>query len=47
MVEEIQKRTRQFAKRQTTWFRKEIKIEWYHPNEADKILSETKVYLEN
>ena len=47
MVEEIQKRTRQFAKRQTTWFRKENKIEWYHPNEADKILSETKVYLEN
>ena len=47
MVEEIQKRTRQFAKRQTTWFRKENKIEWYYPNEADKILSETKVYLEN
>ena len=47
MVEEIQKRTRQFAKRQLTWFRKEAKIEWYLPFEQDRILADIKVYLEN
>ena len=47
MVEKIQKRTRQFAKRQLTWFRREAKIEWYQPVEQDRILSDIKVYLEN
>ena len=47
MVEEIQKRTRQFAKRQLTWFRKEAKIDWYQPVEQDRILADIKVYLEN
>ena len=47
MVEEIQKRTRQFAKRQLTWFRREAKIEWYQPAEQDRILADIKVYLEN
>ena len=47
MVEEIQKRTRQFAKRQLTWFRREAKIEWYKPLEDDRILADIKVYLEN
>ena len=47
MVLEIQKRTRQFAKRQLTWFRKEAKIEWYQPVEQYRILDDIKVYLEN
>ena len=47
MVEEIQKRTRQFAKRQLTWFRREAQIEWYQPVEQNRILDEVKVYLEN
>ena len=47
MVENIQKRTRQFAKRQLTWFRREAKIEWYEPVEQDRILADIKVYLEN
>ena len=47
MVDEIQKRTRQFAKRQLTWFRKETKIEWYQPVQQDRILADIKVYLEN
>ncbi len=47
MVEEIQKRTRQFAKRQLTWFRRETEIEWYQPVEKDRILADIKVYLEN
>ena len=47
MVEEIQKRTRQFAKRQLTWFRREAKIGWYQPVVQDRILADIKVYLEN
>jgi tRNA dimethylallyltransferase len=47
MVEGIQKRTRQFAKRQLTWFRMEAKIEWYQPVEQGRILPDVKVYLEN
>ena len=47
MVEEIQKRTRQLAKRQLTWFRREAKIEWYQPVKQDRILPDVKVYLEN
>jgi tRNA dimethylallyltransferase len=47
MVEEIQKRTRQLAKRQLTWFRREAKIKWYKPFEQDRILADIKVYLEN
>ena len=46
MVEEIQIRTRKFAKRQLTWFRREAKIEWYQPLEKDRILADIKVYLE-
>ena len=46
MVEEIKKRTRQYAKRQMTWFRKEKNIEWYKPNAIDKILDKIEVYLE-
>ena len=47
MVYEIQKRTRHFAKRQLTWFRREPKIVWYHPFEQNRILNDIKVYLEN
>ena len=47
MVEEIQKRTRQFAKRQLTWFRGEAKIKWYQPANQGRILTDIKVYLEN
>ena len=47
MVEEIQKRTRQFAKRQLTWFSREANIKWHKPIEQDRILDDIKVYLEN
>ncbi|HHZ87208.1 MAG TPA: tRNA (adenosine(37)-N6)-dimethylallyltransferase MiaA, partial [Candidatus Lambdaproteobacteria bacterium] len=46
MVEEIQKRTRQYAKRQMTWFRKENNIGWHKPDDIDEILDNIKVYLE-
>ena len=46
LVKNIQKRTRQYAKRQMTWFRKEAKIAWYNPHDEIAILDKIKVYLE-
>jgi tRNA dimethylallyltransferase len=46
MVEEIQKRTRQYAKRQMTWFRKENNIGWHKSDDIDEIFDKIKVYLE-
>jgi tRNA dimethylallyltransferase len=38
-VSEIKKNTRQYARRQLTWFRKDPSINWFNPNvEMDKIL---------
>ena len=38
-IEEIKKNTRQYAKRQMTWFRKDKEIEWINPAQVDKIVS--------
>jgi tRNA dimethylallyltransferase len=38
-VEEIKKNTRQYAKRQMTWFRKDKKIEWINAKQSDDIVS--------
>ena len=46
LVQKIQQRTRQYAKRQLTWFRRESNIEWHQPNDEDTILAKIKVYLE-
>ena len=42
----IQQRTRQYAKRQMTWFRKESHLIWKHPDDKQRILEECKVCLE-
>ena len=42
----IQQRTRQYAKRQFTWFRKDSFLHWHSPRERDRILSEISVCLE-
>lgn len=46
MVKEIKKRTRNYAKRQFTWFAREKDINWYtYPEETDSILSITSRFL--
>ena len=35
---DIKKNTRQYAKRQMTWFRKDKEISWFHSGETDKII---------
>jgi tRNA dimethylallyltransferase len=37
-VEKIKTNTRRFAKRQMTWFRKDKEINWFHPDDQQKIL---------
>lgn len=36
-VEEIKKNTRRFAKRQLTWFNKDVNIQWFSPLESEEI----------
>ena len=37
-IEKIKKNTRNFAKRQITWFKKDEDINWYHPKQSKEIL---------
>ena len=46
LVPLIQQRTRQYAKRQLTWFRKENHLVWSHPDKKEQILNEYMVCLE-
>jgi tRNA dimethylallyltransferase len=46
LVKNIQQRTRQYAKRQMTWFRREAKIAWHQPDNEAAIFDKIKIYLE-
>lgn len=37
-VQEVKKNTRRFAKRQLTWYRKDEKVNWFSPKQADEII---------
>lgn len=37
-IEEIKKNTRRYAKRQSTWFRKDETIHWFNPEEPETII---------
>jgi tRNA dimethylallyltransferase len=39
MVEELKKRTRNFARRQLTWFRRFRDVHWFSPTEKDAIIA--------
>ncbi len=38
MVELLKQNSRRYAKRQLTWFRKDLEINWLHPTDFDKAL---------
>lgn len=44
-VEAIKKNTRQYAKRQMTWFRRDPAITWFGPEEAAAIISHANKYV--
>jgi len=37
-IELIKRNTRRYAKRQLTWFKKDIEVKWFHPKVFDKIV---------
>lgn len=45
-IEEIQKKTRHYAKRQLTWFKRERDIKWFTPKDMDLIEREVEKFLE-
>lgn len=38
-VERIKINTRQYAKRQMTWFKKDMEMEWFHPSQVKEIVA--------
>ena len=46
MVQIIQQRTRRYAKRQLTWFKKEPNIKWFSPSKIPEVIEKIKVFLE-
>ena len=45
MVEEIQQKTRNFAKRQLTWFRQEKSLKWFEINKREQVFKATEAFL--
>lgn len=43
VIEEIKLRTRQFAKRQMTWFQRMDGVEWFHPEDTENIMEALRV----
>jgi tRNA dimethylallyltransferase len=44
-LEEMKQETRHLAKRQLTWFRRDLEIRWFHPNEKLTIIEAVKKFL--
>ena len=36
-IEKIQRNTRVYSKKQMTWFKKDNRINWFHPNQIEEI----------
>ncbi|MBO75358.1 MAG: tRNA (adenosine(37)-N6)-dimethylallyltransferase MiaA [Flavobacteriales bacterium] len=47
VAEEIKLRTRQFAKRQMTWFKKMEDVHWFYPNQIESITEALRVECED
>ena len=45
LVEAIQQKTRNFAKRQLTWFRKEKSLKWFEISQREQLFQETEAFL--
>ena len=38
MIEKLKQHSRQYAKRQMTWLKRDESIHWFHPDAQEKIL---------
>ena len=45
MVEAIQQKTRNFAKKQLTWFRQEKSLKWFEISQREQLFQETEAFL--
>ena len=45
MVAEIQQKTRNFAKRQLTWFRQEKSLKWFELDKREQVFQATEAFL--
>lgn len=45
VLKQIKQNTRHFAKRQNTWFRKEIDIDWFDPDDLDGMIGRVERFL--
>lgn len=45
MIKELETAIWHYAKRQMTWFKRDTRIKWFHPDEAKKIEKEVKNFL--
>ncbi|MDZ4165468.1 MAG: tRNA (adenosine(37)-N6)-dimethylallyltransferase MiaA [Smithellaceae bacterium] len=45
-IELMKRDTRHYAKRQLTWFRRDQEIRWFTPDEAERIASEVRIFLQ-
>jgi tRNA dimethylallyltransferase len=45
MLEQLETKTRQFAKRQMTWLKKDVEIAWYAPENRSAIFRRVKAFL--
>ncbi len=46
-IDKIKTNTRKFARRQMTWFKRDAEIQWFHPDQEQKILSVIKERIGN
>ena len=46
-IEEMQKNTRRYAKRQLTWFKKDKRIQWFHPKDRERIFRKVENFIKN
>jgi tRNA dimethylallyltransferase len=45
LAPDIQQRTRNYAKRQLTWFRHQTRVDWFSPGAADAVLRRVEAFL--
>ena len=46
VIEEIQKHSRQFAKRQYTWFKHQMSVHWFNVDESEEMMDEIVAWYE-
>ena len=46
-IEKIKQNTRIYSRKQTTWYRRDEEITWFHPDDTDKIIEHIDNIIKN